>query len=247
MTVVCKLGGSVLTHKERREAVDEGALATVADAIAAETPDRLVLVHGGGSFGHPAAAERGISRTAASEEAQDVVAVHRAMRALADRVVEALHARNVGAVPVHPLSSVVRRSDGGIAVPGGVVGGMLDAGFVPMLHGDVAIDRGAGGAAVVSGDELVTALAAAVDAERIGLCSAVPGVLDGDGEVIPSIDRFEDVAGALGGGTATDVTGGMAAKVETLLSTSIPAAIFGPAALPAFLRGEMPGTVVRHG
>ena len=35
MTVVLKLGGSVLTRKDEAETVDEDALATVAEAVAA--------------------------------------------------------------------------------------------------------------------------------------------------------------------------------------------------------------------
>jgi len=71
----------------------------------------------------------------------------------------------------------------------------------------------------------------------------VPGVLDSDGEVIPSIDSFEAVAAdALGASDATDVSGGMAAKVRELLALDAPAHVFGAAGLEPFLRGEDAGT-----
>ena len=97
---------------------------------------------------------------------------------------------------------------------------------------------------MVSGDELVVALALGLDADRLGLCSAVPGVLDDGGDVIPDIRSFEAVADVLGGSDATDVTGGMAGKVTALLELSAPAAIFGLDDLPAFLAGERVGTTV---
>ena len=83
-----------------------------------------------------------------------------------------------------------------------------------------------------------------LDAERVGLCSTVDGVLDGDGAVVPTVRAFEDVADALGGSDATDVTGGMAGKVRALLELDVPASVFGRADLPAFLAGGQPGTTV---
>jgi isopentenyl phosphate kinase len=78
----------------------------------------------------------------------------------------------------------------------------------------------------------------------VGLCSDVPGVLDTEGEVVDRVTAIEDVADALGGSDATDVTGGMAAKVRTLLDLDAPASVFDLDGLDAFLRGDAPGTLV---
>jgi isopentenyl phosphate kinase len=75
----------------------------------------------------------------------------------------------------------------------------------------------------------------------------VPGVLDADGDVIDRIDAFGDVAEVLGGSDAADVTGGMAAKVRTLLDLDTPASIFSLDDLEAFFEGERPGTLVAGG
>jgi len=100
---------------------------------------------------------------------------------------------------------------------------------------------------VLSGDELVTGLAERLDAARVGLCSTVPGVLDSEGDVIDSITDFESVAAALGDSNSTDVSGGMAGKVEELLALARPARIFGPDAVGAFLAGDAPGTLIDGG
>jgi isopentenyl phosphate kinase len=118
---------------------------------------------------------------------------------------------------------------------------MLAEGFVPVLHGDVIAHDGKG-ATILSGDELVVALASALDADRVGVCSAVPGVYDESGEVIAHIDSFEAVADALGGSDETDVTGGMAGKVRQLLELDAEAYVFGIDGLDAFLDGRQPGT-----
>ena len=243
MTVVLKLGGSVITDKDAPETVDDDALAAAVEAVADADPDRLVLVHGGGSFGHVAAADRGITSDAGSRDAADVWAVHDAMRRLNDAVLRRLHDAAVAAGPAHPLSVAARREHTGLSLPADSTAPLLAEGFVPVPHGDFVGYAGAG-PAIVSGDELVTRLATGLDADRVGLCSTVPGVYDGDGEVIPRITAVETVADALGGADATDVTGGMAAKVRALLDLDAPAHVFGPESLSAFLAGESAGTVI---
>ncbi|MFB6095887.1 MAG: isopentenyl phosphate kinase [Haloferacaceae archaeon] len=244
MTTVLKLGGSVVTEKDRRETLDGEALAAAADAVAdalAGDLEDLVLVHGGGSFGHHYAEEHGVSTTRGSHDAGAVLEIHGAMQTLNSFVLSRLHERDVPALPVHSLSAAHRDADGHLAHPSAQVRTMLGEGFVPVLHGDVVAHAGEG-ATVLSGDEIVASLADSLDAERVGLCSTVPGVLDESGDVVPEIESFEDVAAALGGSDATDVSGGMAEKVRTLLSLPGTSYVFGPDDLRAFLEGESPGT-----
>ncbi len=243
MTTVLKLGGSVVTEKDREETVAEAALDRAATAVAGAGVDRLVVVHGGGSFGHPRAARHGVDRERGTRDAAAVRSVHAAMRRLNAAVVDRLADRGVPAVPVHPLSAAARDADGALSLAVPPVATLLDEGFVPVLHGDVVAHAGAG-ATVVSGDELVAHLAGALGADRVGLCSAVPGVLDESGGVIERVTDFEDVASAVGGSDATDVTGGMAAKVRALLDLEAPAYVFDLDGLGSFLTGGEPGTRV---
>ncbi|MFB6160769.1 MAG: isopentenyl phosphate kinase [Haloferacaceae archaeon] len=238
--IVVKLGGSVITEKEDPETLDGAALAAAADAVADATDD-LVVVHGGGSFGHHAAEEHGVGVADGTHDAAAAMAVHGAMTTLDRFVLDRLHARDVAALPVHPLSTAARDGEGRLDLPLGQVRTMLAEGFVPVLHGDVVAHAGEG-VTVLSGDEVVVRVADGLGADRVGLCSTVPGVLDADGAVIPRIDAFADAADALGASEATDVTGGMAGKVRTLLDLDAPAHVFDLDGLPAFLAGESPGT-----
>ncbi|WP_440008761.1 isopentenyl phosphate kinase [Halomicrococcus sp. SG-WS-1] len=240
---VLKLGGSVITEKDRADTLDGEALDRAADAIADADLADLVVVHGGGSFGHHHASQHGVSKTEGSSDAGAVVDVHGAMKTLNEFVLARLHDRGVPAVPVHPFSAAHRDADGTLTLPTGQVATMLDEGFVPVLHGDVVAHAGEG-VTVVSGDELSVSLARRLDADRVGFCSTVPGVLDANDAVVPSIDDYDEVADVLGDSDATDVTGGMAGKVRALLALETPAAIFGPDDLGAFLSGESPGTRV---
>ncbi|WP_247728850.1 isopentenyl phosphate kinase [Halovivax limisalsi] len=247
MTVVLKLGGSVITEKDRPETLDGAALDRAADAIAearsAGDVTDLVLVHGGGSFGHHHASEHGVSTTSGSHDVDAVHAIHGAMTTLDRFVLDRLVERDVPAVPIHPLSTASRRADGTLTFPTGQVETLVGEGFVPVLHGDLVAHE-TEGVTVLSGDELVVELARALAAERVGLCSAVPGVLDEDGTVVERIDSYDAVASALGESDATDVSGGMAGKVRSLLELESSASIVGLSDLRAFLAGERPGTTI---
>ncbi|MFC5365997.1 isopentenyl phosphate kinase [Salinirubrum litoreum] len=251
MTTVLKLGGSVVTEKDRRETVDDDALSALAEDIAgaagratgsgSDAPADLAVVHGGGSFGHYHAEEWGVTTADGTHSATGALAIHEAMKTLNRAVLDSLQSHEVPALPVHPLSVGARDAAGDLTLPLDSTRRLLGEGFVPVLHGDGVAHEGEG-VTVLSGDEIVVRLAESLDADRVGLCSTVPGVLDDAGDVIPTIESFDDVATYLGGSDATDVTGGMAGKVQTLLALDAPAYVFGPEGVSEFLAGGSPGT-----
>lgn len=239
--IVCKLGGSVITDKSTPETVDEAALRRAAAALA-DADREVVVVHGAGSFGHHHAAAHGVSPEEGTRDPEALWDVHDSMRRLNDRVTGALRAVGMSPAPVHPFSLAHRDADGDLTMPVGGVEAMLEEGFTPVLHGDGVVHRGQG-VTILSGDEVVVRLARALEADRVGLCSTVPGVLR-DGRVIDRIDSLSAVADVLGGADGVDVTGGMAGKVDSLLGLAAPARIFGLDDLADFLDGAPVGTLV---
>ncbi|MEF8936879.1 MAG: isopentenyl phosphate kinase [Halovenus sp.] len=246
MVTVLKLGGSVITDKDQPETADQGAIETAAAAIGEflQADEQLVVVHGGGSFGHHHAARVGVSSTDGSRDVAGLLAIHRAMGDLTDIVLDTLHDHSVDALPVAPLSAAHRTADDTVEFPSSHIRTMLDEGFTPVINGDVVAHAGKG-ATVLSGDTIVVSLAQSLDADRVGLCSTVGGVLDDSGDVIAEIEAYDDVADVLGGSESTDVTGGMAAKVRQLLDLDVPASVFDLGSLAAFLDTGSAGTVVR--
>ncbi|MEE6210498.1 isopentenyl phosphate kinase [Salarchaeum sp. III] len=240
--IVLKLGGSVITEKDERETVDLDALARLAGVIGQADVDDLIVVHGAGSFGHYYADEHDVSTTEGTRDARAVREIHDSMARLNTAVLDYLDDAGVAGVPVRPFSAARRDDD--LEFYTKQVETMLAEGFTPVLHGDVVTEAG-NGATILSGDEVVTTLAAQLDADRVGLCSTVPGVLDEEGDVIREITAYEDVADVLDGSEDTDVTGGMAGKVRELLALGAPASVFGADDLADFLRGENAGTTVR--
>ena len=246
MVTILKLGGSVITDKDEPETVDRAALETAAAAIRVflGDGDQLVVVHGGGSFGHHHAAHHGVSSTEGSHDVVGLVEIHRAMGTLTDAVLDTFHDHSVDALPVRPLSVATKSHDGSVEFPTGQIRNMLEEGFTPVVNGDVVAHAGKG-ATVLSGDTIVVSLARSLGADRVGLCSTVPGVLDETETVIPEISAYSDVADVLGESESTDVTGGMAGKVRQLLELDAPAAVFDLDSLGSFLNTGSAGTVVR--
>jgi isopentenyl phosphate kinase len=116
---------------------------------------------------------------------------------------------------------------------------MLALGMVPVIHGDVVMDRSRG-ACIVSGDQLVRCLAEPLSMRRVGLATDVPGVLAG-GAVVPVITPVTFPTLQIGSSTHTDVTGGMRGKITELLGLAragTGSEIFHVSRIPDFLAGR---------
>ncbi|MCU0637680.1 MAG: isopentenyl phosphate kinase [Methanothrix sp.] len=213
MIRILKIGGSILTDKSRELAARPQEISRIAGEIST-SPEKLVLVHGAGSFGHIPARRYGLPQ----EFSRNGLRVtHASVCSLCEMLVEALGQAGVECLPVHPLSSLMLREcriESFFIEP---LKEMIKDGIMPVLHGDVAMDA-ARGAAIVSGDQIVTYLATALKAENVAVGSNVDGVLI-SGQPLPRIcrddlQRFED---AIGESAGVDVTGGMRGKLLELL------------------------------
>ena len=107
-TTILKIGGSVITDKDG----DLAARTEVINRLAEETQranlKNLIIVHGGGSFGHPTAQKYGI-KDGLKEETQKLgfAETHHVMTVLNGLVMDALVWHNIPAVSVTPSSCVV--------------------------------------------------------------------------------------------------------------------------------------------
>jgi isopentenyl phosphate kinase len=240
--VILKLGGSVITDKSADCAINRAGLESLATAIAGARHEGIVIVHGAGSCGHPEAKRYHLDKGASPGQTGGIYVTHRAVSGLNDAVVETLRSKGVAAVGIHPLHAAVADNGRLIGFEDRHLETMLALGMVPVIHGDVVMDLSRG-ACIVSGDQLVRYLAAALSISRVGLATDVPGVLDG-GHVVPEITRQTMPTLHIGDSTHTDVTGGMRGKIDELLALADAGAgseIFHVSRVRDFLAGAATG------
>jgi isopentenyl phosphate kinase len=247
---VLKIGGSIITEKSSpvpKARNDE--ITRIAKEIAFGHSN-LVIVHGAGSFGHPLALKYKLTE---QFHARGVIETHRSVKELNFIIVDALVSAGVQAVPVHPFNSFMLENGRIKEMFIDPIQEMLDRQLVPVLHGDVVMDK-TRGAAVLSGDQIVPYIAGKLGADNIGIGSNTNGVLDADGQTIPVITpaSFNKIRSLIGGSSHTDVTGGMLGKVQELVDladlTKIESRIFNAASagsIQEFMKGAAIGTLIQ--
>ncbi len=222
--IFLKLGGSLITDKTAVSTIRPTILHQLAREIAsarAKNPNlRLLLGHGGGSFGHVAAAKHGTrDGVKTAVEWHSFALVHAAMAQLNQLVINALLDAGVPAIGLQP-SAHARAENGRLThLTTTPIRAALDANLVPVIYGDVAFDSVRGGT-ILSTEELMVGLVDELRPSRLLLAGETEGVYDENGRLIPVITatNYAAIAPALRGSRGTDVTGGMASKVEGMLA-----------------------------
>lgn len=262
MLIFLKLGGSLITDKRVAGQFHAETVQRAAQEIAAACHDnpalQLVIGHGSGSFGHVAAQKYGTTNGVyTTEDWRGFAEVATAARALNALVMETLHAAALPVFGVQPSASAECHDGKLHKLTLTPIRAALDHGLIPVVYGDVALDIVRGGA-IVSTEALFFYLADYLRPARILLLGEVEGVYGVDGSLIPRITphTLEQFASALGGSHGTDVTGGMAGKVRTMLALvernpGLQIGICGGTApgqvtrcLTATLDDELPGTIL---
>lgn len=245
MLVFLKLGGSLITDKSTPESATIEVIHRLAGEIRRvldTQPDlQLVLGHGSGSFGHVAASRYGTRRGVSTAEQWRGFAEVSIVAARLDTIVhEALHEAGIPVFRVQPSASAICHAGKLINMATAPIERALVEGLVPLVYGDVAIDNVQGGT-IISTEDVFTYLTNVLKPAHILLAGNYDGVMDQKGSVISRITpaTLPGVRSALGGSDATDVTGGMAAKVESMLE--LVQAIPGLHIL--IFNGEEPGAV----
>lgn len=215
--LLVKLGGSVITDKSAYRTPRLDALARLALEVAS-VGERVMVVHGAGSFGHVLAKKHDLGKGDDGSIARRLAAaqVHADVRELTALVLSAL--RDVG-LPAISLSSydLARLTSGELAsFAYEPVHETLARGMVPVLSGDIVLDHSRG-FGIVSGDVLMVELARATRPARAVFATDVDGIFDRDprepgAALLPRIDLRTDVRTTES--HVPDITGSMAGKLK---------------------------------
>jgi isopentenyl phosphate kinase len=223
--VILKIGGSVITDKGGQLAARTQEINRLVEEIQEANIQNLIIVHGGGSFGHPLAQQYAI-KEGFKEESQKIgfAETHHVMTVLNGLFMDTLIWRNVPAVSITPSSCIMTKKGRIQCFEENQLKTLLEMGFLPVMYGDAVLDTELG-FTIVSGDQLVSYIAARFNAERIIIGVDVDGLYDADPKVKKTarmlkhltLKELKALQSQLSEPTTCDVTGGMFGKIVELL------------------------------
>lgn len=191
---IIKLGGSVISDKSVPFKARKGDIDRLAREISGILPlidYRLIIVHGGGSYGHPVAAKYKIKEgvcegdfSALFRQRLGFAQTKKAMIELNSIIVDSFLGADVPVVPIPPSAISVTKNERISSFDTVALYKALEGGFVPLLHGDPVFDEEKG-FTILSGDQIVSYLARIMGAERVLIGTDVDGLYTEDPKINP--------------------------------------------------------------
>jgi isopentenyl phosphate kinase len=225
--VFLKLGGSLITDKlvpyTLRPKMLEQLAQEIAQAHRQNPAMSLIIGHGAGSFAHTPAKKYGTrSGVRTAEQWRGFAEVWWEAATLNRYVMEALHKAELPAIAFPPSAGVIAKDGKMASWDLSAIESALAAGLLPVIFGDVIFDSVRGGT-IFSTEDLFDHLARTLHPQRILLAGIEAGVWADyptckhlKTEITPA--SYAEIQRSVSGSTATDVTGGMASKVQQSLA-----------------------------
>lgn len=219
--VFIKFGGSAITDKTKPLTVNKNAIRRAAEEMQEvwrhkDKDTTVVIGNGAGSFGHYAAQQYGTK----TEEA--IQAIHQSVVELNHHLVSQLADRGLPVVSF-AAGSLFQVENGQVTnTTASSFIEVLNEGKIPSVYGDILKDTNGEGI-IFSTErifrELINPLKERFQILRVVHVGTVPGVLDADQNVIPSITShtWSEVQQHIYAPKGFDVTGGMKHKIEESL------------------------------
>jgi isopentenyl phosphate kinase len=223
--IILKLGGSLITDKTKKFSVRKDVLDRVAREIKAGAKEELIIIHGGGSYGHPIADEYKLNEGFKDEDQLKGVALTRkAMGELNQCVIEALIGKDVPAIAIQPSSNIICKGGRIHKINLDVIKRFIALKIVPVLYGDVVADINQG-FCILSGDQMISRLAEAFNPKKVVLAMDVDGIFNKDPKKFKDAKLITEINPANFQGIfqgleplSNDVTGGIKGKLLELVN-----------------------------
>ncbi len=221
-----KLGGSLLTDKTQPYSLRVDVLRAVSAEIKAcmdqSLVQKLVIVHGVGSYGHPPVIQYKLHK--GFIDPSQLLPLSRTQSKVNELRAAITSSLQDEGIPVNLFhtSSIASAKKGRItSMDLNAVKGFLDIGMVPVLGGDMVHDDEMG-FSVGSGDQIAAILAKELEATDLVFATDVAGVYDSDpktvsnARLIPdlSLSRLDELTST--GRGKGDVSGAMKGKLTAL-------------------------------
>ena len=217
-----KMGGSVVTFKDRPLSANNAAINGIARAISSLKEIPIILVHGGGSFGHYWSVRYGMHTRPARYDVHGISIVHQSMIALNQIIIGSMIKNGVNPYTICAMSL----TNHNITLKAKIeqMYAMARTGIVPVTFGDV-IHICDGKYSILSGDVIMTFIAKILNPSKVIFAVNTDGIYRSmeEKETIQEVSGSKVIAGISGIAreqTPADITGGMRRKVEEALKIS---------------------------
>jgi isopentenyl phosphate kinase len=217
-----KMGGSVVTFKDRPLSANNTAINGIARAISSLKEIPIILVHGGGSFGHYWSVRYGMHTRPARYDVHGISIVHQSMIALNQIIIGSMIKNGMNPYTICAMSLTNRNIP--LKAKIDQIYAMARTGIVPVTFGDV-IHICDGRYSILSGDVIMTFIAKILNPSKVIFAVNTDGIYRSmeERETIQEVSGSKVLAGISGIAreqTPADITGGMRRKVEEALKIS---------------------------
>jgi len=234
--ILLKLGGGLLTDKNKPLSIREDVVKSAVNQII-DANEKIILIHGGGSFGHPLAKKYSISNGIDKTIPNQILGVaetHHAMVKFNSYLIEKFLENHNPVLSFQTSSLFTKDSEVILTKSLDVIEIALNLDIMPILYGDIILDK-QGSFSIISGDQIILALCQNLNNYNI---SKVVFTMESDGLYIIDKDNSEncelvtecysnelDRLNLADLGQKIDVTGGIKSKlnfIKTICKSKIP-------------------------
>jgi isopentenyl phosphate kinase len=225
--IILKLGGSLLTEKSRPNSIRHDILKQVIQQII-DSHERIIVVHGGGSFGHPPAKKYGIFYGINKKIPNQILGLtetHFAMIKFNSIITNSFLEATYPVFSIQTSASFIQDSHKILAQSVEIIEMTLDLNILPILYGDIILDKN-GSFSIISGDQIIFQLCEHLKKYRVSkviFAMEVDGIYFDEGDSNGNFKLAKTLyvnqlnkLNLANLGQKIDVTGGIKGKIETI-------------------------------
>lgn len=233
--LIIKLGGSVITYKQslllqsKNSDIPKARTKNI-KRLAKEILSlykkgyKIILVHGGGSFGHNLAKKYNLSKGLKFEKSLiGLSKTVQSMNKLNYIIVDILEKTGLPTVSFPPHSFIIQNKGILEDFDTSTINKVVELGFIPVLYGDVVTDEKLG-CSIISGDTITTYLGKKLNAKKVIFLTDVDGIFDSNPKINPNAKLIQKITNkninrvleSLTPHNLHDVTGEMRGKILSI-------------------------------
>lgn len=224
--IIIKLGGSIITYKDNplpkaRIKIIKNLSWEIAQLYILGY--KIILIHGGGSFGHPFAKKYKVNQGVVRNPKEAFSNIAEITQQLNKIIMNQLLKEKLPVISLLPRSFITQTQGIMNDFDYSIIESLVKKDFIPVLCGDIVFDNKFG-CSILSGDTIVSFLANKLQASEVIFLSDVDGIFDKnpkkykDAKLISKVNNqnFDQILKGIEAGDRADVTGEMTGKILSI-------------------------------